>query len=162
MDSKLEKKMLQRLKESLKEPKEDAFEGDDVVDNLRDEFKQDEAAESDSAKPVSREELSEDDLDELIDSDSKNGAEEFAESEIITNPEPKELQNQANANGKKIEEKLSQSPNEPSAMETPKPAEPITAQAIEKPAVKKSGLGIIIFLLILFFGLILGALYFMQ
>jgi hypothetical protein len=155
MDSELEKRMLQKLKENLQKPKEDAFESDDVVDNLRDEFKQDNFAENDSAKPVSIKELSEDDLEEeLIDDDYKKGEEDFLESETITKPAPGEIMEEK-ANGKIIDEKLSAA----YAEQAPIINNPIVQETL-KPIKKKSRTGIILFLLLLFAGLIAGALYF--
>jgi hypothetical protein len=95
MDDELEKKMLQKLKEDLKKPKENIFEGDDIVDKLRDEFKQEDSSkpiiskklseEANSPKSIISKKLSEEDLEkELIDDEYEMNDEDFLENETLT------------------------------------------------------------------------------
>jgi hypothetical protein len=116
MNSEIEKKMLQKLKENLEKPKEDAFESNDVVDSLKDEFKQD-IKKNDMQKPFSNEELNEDALEEeLIDDEFKKSKEDFLESEMITKSKPANIINKKEQNfeenKEKIEQKLDNSQNE--------------------------------------------------
>jgi hypothetical protein len=188
MDSELEKKMLQKLKNNLEKPKEDAFESDDVVDNLRDEFKQEDIKEKGIASQKS-DELAEDKLeDELIDDDFKKSKEDFLENEIITKSVPRNYEKENNDNKteltkEKIEEKLNNSQNEqinlanssgkeiqtPTNAQLIKDSEPQAEPIISEnskptlqpaPIKKKSRLGLIIFLFILFAVLIVAVMLF--
>ncbi|MFA5332913.1 MAG: hypothetical protein WC376_00260 [Candidatus Nanoarchaeia archaeon] len=183
MDSEIEKRMLAKLKETLKKPKEDAFGNDDIVDNLRDEFEQEGSMNSETSNTFSSEELGEDELeDELIDDDFKKSEEDFLESETINdelshlteeydNHEPKQA---TEAHTEKTEQKTGASKTEqdsfsaePLSNSIQAPAnEPIKAPlpntAEQKPIKKNSRAGLLFFFVILVIVMIAGVFYFMS
>ncbi|MFA5303123.1 MAG: hypothetical protein WC393_01135 [Candidatus Nanoarchaeia archaeon] len=184
MDSEIEKRMLAKLKENLEKPKEDAFGDDDIVDNLRDEFKQEGGSvNSETPNTFSSEELGEDELeDELIDDDFKKNDEDFLESETINdelsslageqgNNEPKQATEE---NKEKLEQKTSDSKIEqdsfsvkPSSTSIQAPASepskaPLPNPVEQKPIKKNSRAGLLIFFIILVIIMIAGVFYFMS
>ena len=162
------KKALEKLKKDLKGVEKDVFESGSVVDNLKEEFKQESELKKPESKPFSKKELSEEDLEDELRGKSE---EDLLESETLlkSSAQIPKIAPQKQENPK-IEEKIisvpapqSQPPQSPAPSGTsqsqtpvkqpeqaPAPSEaPVQLQSIPPPMPKKKSKKLLILLILL-------------